>query len=271
VSENKETKRSVKQRMDWPERPVAEAVETLWRIVDSVHTSEITPDLMAQAAGLSPKGEHLRCLALALRSLGLVRASKAGLNVTRLGWELCEESPGSARYRRLLWEVIHTPPLYAILPNRFLRIVPSAERLMDYMIENHRLPYLQAEQAAVNYRDALIYAGLMSESGERLVPELRVLPRYLPTNTELDAVEPFGEHGEEPQPPEEYRVIPAMQATRISSGQIPTHSLDGAHADVHRITLELSDNRLATIELPSDVNSEEVARVIRLMRALVSK
>jgi hypothetical protein len=272
---NSEKETPTVRRTRYPGRPVSEAVETLWRVVDAGHTKGITPELLAQAAGLRPRGEHLRELALSMRSLGLVKPSRDGLRVTRVGWELCEEPAGSARHRRLLWEIIHHPAVYAGLPNRFLRIVPSGEKLMDHLADAFALDYREAEEAAVNYREALLYAGLMSEQGERLVPELRVLPRYQPTRNDLEAVEPVGFDGEPPEPPSDYRIPamrtpPAMPPLKISgsfprqSGDLPAHNLDG-----HKLNIELGNGRAALLDLPHDLNGEDVKRITKLLNALV--
>ena len=254
--------RSREERLQYPERPLVECVDAVWRLVDRRRTVGVDPDLFARVMGLRAGSEHLRGLALAMRSLGLVKPAKDGLRLSQLAIELVQETAGSARHRRLLWETLHTPRCYAPLPDQFPRIVPGYEKLASFFVDAFKLNRSLAEEAAVHYRDGLYFGGLMGPGGERLVPELRVLPRYDPTDAELQAVLPIQEGDTYPTPPE----LPV----RATPPPIPAYRGSGGSPDGHHFELDLGQGRTAAIHLPSDITSEEMKRVIQLLKVLGS-
>jgi len=250
----------------FPERPFRDCIHICWRLLEVGKVQGITPEVLSRVSGCPGGGEELRSLVLSLRCLGLVKRGGDGLAITKNCWELSQQTTGSARYRRLLWQILHTPSAYEGLPQRFRSTVPATAGLASSLQEVSGLPPQWATVAAINYREALLYAGLMTENGDRIQPELRVVPRHNPdlaaVRAMLTAQEP------EPEPEAETTGDRLARVTPVNLPSFTGAEFQAVSKKGHVLRLELGPGRSAQLQLPADLTPAEIDRLVNLLRVL---
>jgi hypothetical protein len=171
---------------NYPSITLAESVERLKPLYDSIHTRRATRELIAQNLGY--KGLNGRSLTLiaTLRRYGLLEQEKKGeLHVGERAVSIMELSKGNSERAKAFKDAAFEPLLFSHLRDDFGETLPKDETLKHYLIKKEFLPNA-AEEIIRVYRANLELVKEEEAAYDALMSTQRTGPQHSIARSEIE-------------------------------------------------------------------------------------
>ena len=240
-----------------PAYNVQECLEDVRKIFRAEHQVPISRESIAEHLSLAAQSGPFNRKLSSLRQFGLLEPIGKDLRVSDLFLRIDHAAEDSDRSHALR-DALGRPTIFQGLLGQYENSgIPSDLNLINQLIIKYRFTKKNAETVAKAFLESYRFAGL--GSGRPLFPP--PLPFSPPPQPAQEPLSPPPVPIVEREPPRNYgriEQIPQQQTMQQTVGQSQC-----------RQEIPLGAGRRAVIELPDDVSPEELAKIIRVLKALV--
>ena len=242
-----------------PAYSIQECLEDVRKIFRAEHQVPISRESIAEHLSLAAQSGPFNRKLSSLRQYGLLEPIGKDLRVSDLFLRIDHAAEDTDRSHALR-DALGRPTIFQGLLGQYEKSgIPSDLNLTNQLIIKYRFTKKNAEVVAKAFLESYRFAGLGSER-PLFPPPVTFSPPPHPTQEPLL---PTPARLVEREPPRHYERIEQIPQPAPQSIQHPVQQSQC------RQEIPLGAGRRAVIELPDDVSSEELAKIIRVLKALV--
>lgn len=263
------TRREVRQKSpNAPAYSIQECLEDVRKIFRAEHQVPISRESIAEHLSLAAQSGPFNRKLSSLRQYGLLEPIGKDLRVSDLYLRIDHAADEQER-QRALREAIGRPTIFQGLLGQYENSgIPSDINLINQLIIKYRFTKKNAETVSKSFLESYRFTGL--GQGQRFSTHA------LPFSQASTAPVPLDHINQVNQQMHQIDTIPQQETTQLWGGaEVSNNRVEKKEALSRHIQhqqcrqeIPLGAGRRAVLELPEDISTQEIAKIVRVLKAL---